>query len=185
VLLKLCFVSDELLFSVPVGPFRQKKTARPICWSGGHCCCLCLVNHSSNPKNQTYGLATAKEKAEDYLDGKPAIITAALTGGVQGKETVPAPPETPEEIGEAAAGAVEAGASIVHIHACRSNGERSFKTETFETLDAAIRERADDGVSQHSTGGTGTPGEFRHNPLGTDPAPGMASLDVSPMNRCQ
>jgi len=51
---------------------------------------------------------------EDYLAGDPLIITAALTGGVHGKEANSNLPETPEEIGRAAAAAEEAGASVVH-----------------------------------------------------------------------
>jgi 3-keto-5-aminohexanoate cleavage enzyme len=120
---------------------------------------------------------------QDYLDGKPVIITAALTGGVQGKETVPALPETPEEIAEAAAGAEAAGASILHLHARKPNGERAFAAERFEEIDAAVREATDDVIIQHSTGGTGANDEVRAQPLETDPAPEMASLDMGPMNR--
>ena len=40
---------------------------------------------------------------DDYLDGQPTILTAALTGGIQGKETHPGLPETPAEIAAAAA----------------------------------------------------------------------------------
>jgi len=51
----------------------------------------------------------------------PLIVSAAITGGVQGKEANPALPETPEEQAEAAREAYEAGASIVHIHARRAD----------------------------------------------------------------
>ena len=54
---------------------------------------------------------------DDYLDGKPAIVTAALTGGVHGKETHPELPETPEEIAAAAAACEAAGASVLHLRA--------------------------------------------------------------------
>lgn len=119
----------------------------------------------------------------DYLDGKPVIITAALTGGVQGKETVPGLPETPDEIADAAAGAEAAGASILHLHARQQNGERAFSAERFEEIDAAVREATDDVIIQHSTGGTGASDAVRARPLETDPAPEMASLDMGPMNR--
>ncbi len=122
---------------------------------------------------------------QDYLDGKPVIITAALTGGVQGKETVPALPETPAEIADAAAGAEAAGASILHLHARKPNGERAFATERFEEIDAAVRDATDDVIIQHSTGGTGASDDVRAQPLETDPAPEMASLDMGPMNRYQ
>ncbi|MWV63812.1 3-keto-5-aminohexanoate cleavage protein [Halorubrum sp. JWXQ-INN 858] len=119
----------------------------------------------------------------DYLDGKPTIVTAALSGGVQGKETHPDLPESPEEIAAAAAACEAAGASVVHLHARRENGERAFSTERFQTLTDAVREATDDVIIQHSTGGTAAPDDLRHEPLRTDPAPEMASLDMGPLNR--
>jgi 3-keto-5-aminohexanoate cleavage enzyme len=119
----------------------------------------------------------------DYLAGDPVILTAALTGGVHGKEANPNLPETPEEIGRAAAAAEDAGASVVHVHAREDSGERSFSTERFQAIDDEIRARADDVIIQHSTGGTGAPDELRHQPLRTDPPPEMASLDMGPLNR--
>ena len=118
-----------------------------------------------------------------YLAGEPVIVTAALTGGVHGKETNPNLPETPAEIGRAAAAAEAAGASVVHLHARQDNGERSFATERFQELDDAVREHADNVVIQHSTGGTAAPADDRHQPLRTDPPPEMASLDMGPLNR--
>ncbi|WP_336325584.1 3-keto-5-aminohexanoate cleavage protein [Halovenus sp. HT40] len=120
---------------------------------------------------------------ENYLAGDPMIITAALTGGVHGKEANPNLPETPDEIGRAAAAAEDAGAAVVHLHARRPNGERSFATERFEEIDEAVRAHADDIILQHSTGGTGAPVERRVLPLRTDPPPEMASLDMGPLNR--
>ncbi|MFP9061290.1 3-keto-5-aminohexanoate cleavage protein [Natrialbaceae archaeon A-chndr2] len=120
---------------------------------------------------------------DDYLAGEPVIITAALTGGVHGKEANPAIPETPAEIGEAAAAAEAAGAAVVHLHARRDTGERAFSTERFQAVTDAVRERTDDVIIQHSTGGTGAPLSVRRQPLQTDPAPEMASLDMGPLNR--
>jgi 3-keto-5-aminohexanoate cleavage enzyme len=118
-----------------------------------------------------------------YLDAKPVVVTAALSGGVHGKEAHPDLPETPEEIGRAAAACEKAGASIVHLHARRDNGERAFSRERFQEVTDAVRERTDSVVVQHSTGGTGAPDELRFEPLRTDPAPEMASLDMGPLNR--
>lgn len=116
-------------------------------------------------------------------DDEPVIITAALTGGVHGKEANPNLPESPAEIGRAAAAAEEAGAAVVHLHARRPNGERAFATERFAEIDNAVRRYADDVIVQHSTGGTGAPAEKRHLPFRTDPPPEMASLDMGPLNR--
>ena len=120
---------------------------------------------------------------EQYLDGRPAVVTAALTGGIQGKEANPAIPETPEEIGAAAAAVEAAGAAVVHLHARQPNGERAFSAERFQAIDDAVRRHTDDIIIQHSTGGTGVPDDRRHEPLRTDPPPEMASLDMGPLNR--
>ncbi|ERH11407.1 MAG: hypothetical protein J07HB67_00414 [halophilic archaeon J07HB67] len=120
---------------------------------------------------------------DDYLDQKPTILTAALTGGIQGKEAHPDLPETPAEIAAAAADCEAAGASIVHLHARRDNGERAFATERFQTVTDAVRAATDDVIVQHSTGGTAARDALRAEPLRTDPPPEMASLDVGPLNR--
>jgi 3-keto-5-aminohexanoate cleavage enzyme len=120
---------------------------------------------------------------DDYLAGKPLIVTAALTGGVQGKEANTTVPETPEEVAEAAKRAEAAGASILHLHARKPTGERAFATERFQALTDAVQEATDDAIIQHSTGGTAAPDALRAEPLRTDPAPEMASLDMGPLNR--
>jgi 3-keto-5-aminohexanoate cleavage enzyme len=120
---------------------------------------------------------------ERFLTGEPVIITAALTGGIHGKEANPNLPETPEEIGRAAAAAEAAGASVVHLHARQPNGERSFATERFQEIDDTVRRYAENVIIQHSTGGTAAPATDRHLPLRTDPSPEMASLDMGPLNR--
>jgi 3-keto-5-aminohexanoate cleavage enzyme len=122
---------------------------------------------------------------DDLFEAKPIIVTAALTGGVHGKEANPNLPETPGEIGRAAAACEAAGASIVHLHARRPNGERAFGTERFQAVTDAVRTHTDDVIVQHSTGGTAAPDDLRAEPLRTDPAPEMASLDMGPLNRYQ
>ena len=119
---------------------------------------------------------------EDYLAGDPVVITAALTGGVHGKEANPELPETPREIADAAAACEDAGAAIVHLHARRDTGERAFDTQRFQAVTDAVRTRTDL-IVQHSTGGTAVPTDVRAGGLHTDPAPDMASLDMGPLNR--
>jgi len=119
---------------------------------------------------------------DDYLAGEPVVVTAALTGGVHGKEANPNLPETPEEIGRAAAACEAAGAAVVHLHARRESGERSFDRERFQAITDEVRSRTNL-VVQHSTGGTGASVEARRRALRTDPPPEMASLDMGPLNR--
>lgn len=120
---------------------------------------------------------------QSYLDGEPVIITVAVTGGVHGKEANPNLPETPAEIAAAARACEAAGASIVHLHARKENGERAFSTDAFQEVTDAVRSATDNIIIQHSTGGTAAPDELRVEPLLTDPAPEMASLDMGPLNR--
>jgi len=120
---------------------------------------------------------------ERFLADEPVVVTAALTGGIHGKEANPNLPETPEEIGKAAGEVEAAGASVVHVHARTDNGERAFSTERFQAIDEAIRRYTDDVIVQHTTGATQAPTENRHLSLRTDPPPEMASLDMGPLNR--
>ena len=120
---------------------------------------------------------------ETYPAGEPVTVTAALTGGVHGEEVNPAIPETPTEIGAAAAAAEAAGASTVHLHARQNDGERAFSTDRFQDVTDAVRHRTEDVIIQHSTGGTGASTATRAQPLRTDPLPEMASLDTGPLNR--
>lgn len=120
---------------------------------------------------------------QEYLNEKPVIITVAVTGGVHGKESHSNLPESPTEIAAEAAACEAAGASIIHMHARKPSGERSFSTERFQELTDAVRDATDDLIIQHSTGGTAVPTEYRVQPLRTDPAPDMASLDMGPLNR--
>ena len=48
---------------------------------------------------------------------KPVIITCAPTGGIHTPTMSPYLPITPNEIADAAIGAANAGAAIIHLHA--------------------------------------------------------------------
>ena len=52
-----------------------------------------------------------------------AVVTAALTGPIATKADNPNLPTTPEEIAEAARGAYEAGAAVVHVHLRDADGQ--------------------------------------------------------------
>jgi len=69
------------------------------------------------------------------------IITAALTGGLHGKEANPALPEQPGEIIEAAVECWNAGAAIVHLHARDPLGKGTGDPEIFREINEGIRAR--------------------------------------------
>jgi 3-keto-5-aminohexanoate cleavage enzyme len=117
---------------------------------------------------------------EDYLAGETVILTVATTGGIHGKETNPNVPEQPEEIAEQARECENLGATIVHVHGRDEHGENS--AAHLQQVTDAIRDRCDDIIVQHTTGGQ-TPYEDRVQGIRTDPLPDMASLDMGPFNR--
>lgn len=109
------------------------------------------------------------------------IITAALTGVLTTRQQSPAIPYTPEEIGEEARRSVEAGASIVHIHARQEDGAAAYDVETYARIDAAVRARCPDVIINYSTGAVGISREERAGHI-TALKPDMAALNMGSMN---
>ena len=109
------------------------------------------------------------------------ILSAALTGAATTRAQCPHIPYTPVEIAEEAKRAVDAGASIVHIHAREDNGMPSWRTEVFQAISKEVRERCPDVIINYSTGAIGTPLEdrLRHIPL---TRPDMAAFNMGSMN---
>ena len=111
----------------------------------------------------------------------PVIICCACNGGLQGREYNAAIPETPQEIAEAVAGAYEAGASMVHVHA-RDPGYLpgpAKRVEDWREVNDRIRERCPDIIINNTTGGG--PGMTDEERLASlDVQPEMASLNLVP-----
>ena len=107
---------------------------------------------------------------------RKVMITAALTGGGQGKEANPNLPEQPDEIIEQALQCREAGAAIVHIHARDKRGKSTMELELFREIHNGIK-RSSDLIVQLSTGGGPTLTiEEKIAPLSLKPE--MASLNT-------
>lgn len=109
------------------------------------------------------------------------IISAALTGAATNRSHCPDIPYTPVEIAEEAKRAVDAGASIVHIHAREDDGTPSWRTEVFEAISKEVRMRCPDVIINYSTGAIGLSVEERIKHL---PAtkPEMAAFNMGSMN---
>jgi 3-keto-5-aminohexanoate cleavage enzyme len=103
------------------------------------------------------------------------IITAALTGGIHGKEANPALPEQPDEIIRDAVRCHEAGAAVVHLHARDRAGKGVADARIFREMNEGIRARCGV-IIQNTTGGPGLPIAERITSL--DAAPEMASLNM-------
>ena len=112
---------------------------------------------------------------------KKLILSAALTGAATNRSHCPYIPYTPVELGEEAKRAVDAGASIVHIHAREDNGVPSWRTEVFEQIQEEVRKRCPTVIINYSTGAIGLSVEERIKHL---PAtkPDMAAFNMGSMN---
>lgn len=110
----------------------------------------------------------------------PLIITAALNGAEVTREQQPALPITSEELARAGIEAVQAGASILHLHARKPDGTPSHDPALFDEAIRLIQAECDP-IIQISTGGSiGMTAEERLAPLVLRPE--MASLTTGTVN---
>jgi 3-keto-5-aminohexanoate cleavage enzyme len=111
----------------------------------------------------------------------PLVITCAVNGGIQGKESHPALPEVPEEIALLAQEAYAAGASIVHIHG-RDLGDFTNCTddpEVYREILGRVREKCPEMVINITTGGGPTTTDEGRIAI-LDAGPEMATLNLGP-----
>jgi 3-keto-5-aminohexanoate cleavage enzyme len=81
------------------------------------------------------------------------IVTAALTGILANREQCPYLPYTPQEIGEEARRAYEAGAAVVHIHGREPlSGSPTWEAATYCAIAEEVRQRSPI-ILNFSTGG--------------------------------
>ena len=113
---------------------------------------------------------------------RKVIITCAVTGGIHTPSMSPHLPITPSEIAEAAIGAREAGAAIVHLHARNPEpGQPDQSPEAYEQFLGVIKQRSDV-VINITTGGAPTMlVEERLAPAAVF-KPEVASLNMGSMN---
>jgi uncharacterized protein (DUF849 family) len=110
------------------------------------------------------------------------IITCAVTGSIHTPSMSPHLPVTPQEIADAAVGAAEAGAAIVHLHARDPrDGRPDQSPEAFAPILKSIKQRTG-AVLNITTGGAATMTiEQRVLPAATF-RPEVASLNMGSMN---
>jgi uncharacterized protein (DUF849 family) len=113
---------------------------------------------------------------------RKVIITCAVTGSIHTPSMSPHLPVTAEEIAEAAIGAAEAGAAIVHLHARDpKTGKPDQSPKGFEPFLKVIKQRSNC-VINITTGGAPTMSvEERLRPAATF-KPEVASLNMGSMN---
>jgi uncharacterized protein (DUF849 family) len=110
------------------------------------------------------------------------IITCAVTGAIHTPSMTPHLPVTPDEIAEAAIGAAEAGAAILHLHARDpETGRPDQSPEAFAPFLPRIKQ-ATDAVVNLTTGGSPYMSvEERAGPAAAY-RPEVASLNMGSMN---
>lgn len=110
------------------------------------------------------------------------IITCAITGGIHTPSMSPHLPVTPEEIADAAVGAAEAGAAIVHLHARNpQDGRPDQSPEAFEPFLRSIKQRSDVVVNITTGGAPGMTVDERVRPAEVW-KPEVASMNMGSMN---
>jgi uncharacterized protein (DUF849 family) len=113
---------------------------------------------------------------------RKVVITCAVTGSIHTPSMSPHLPVTADEIAEAAIGAAEAGAAIVHLHARDpKDGRPDQSPDAFQPFLARIKQQSDVVVNL-TTGGAATMTiEDRVRPAATF-KPEVASLNMGSMN---
>jgi len=115
-------------------------------------------------------------------EARKVIITCAVTGAIHTPSMSPYLPVTPEEIADAAVGAAEAGAAIVHLHARDpETGKPDQRPEAFARFLPLIKQRSDVVVNLTTGGGLGMTVEERVAPAARF-KPEVASLNMGSMN---
>lgn len=113
---------------------------------------------------------------------RKVIITCAVTGAIHTPSMSQYLPVTPEEIADAAIGAAEAGAAIVHLHARDpKTGKPDQTPEAFEPFLKVIKQRSNCVVNLTSGGAPWMKIEERIQPS-VRFKPEVASLNMGSMN---
>jgi uncharacterized protein (DUF849 family) len=114
--------------------------------------------------------------------GKKVIITCAVTGSIHTPSMSPHLPVTAQEIADAAIGAAEAGAAIVHLHARDPrDGRPDQSPQAFEPFLKVIKQRSDCVVNITTGGAPTMTVEERVKPAAAF-KPEVASLNMGTMN---
>ncbi len=117
----------------------------------------------------------------DQGRNRKVIITCAPTGSIHTPSMSPNLPVTPDQIAEAAIGAAEAGASILHLHARNPvDGSPSPTAEDFMRFLPRIKQSTD-AVINISTGGSASMSLDQRIEGAKAVKPELASLNMGPL----
>jgi len=114
--------------------------------------------------------------------GRKVIVTCAVTGGIHTPTMSPHLPITADEIAEAAIGAAEAGATVIHLHARDpQTGRPSQDPALFDKFLPRIKQSTDAVINLTSGGAPTMTVEERLKPAAHF-KPEVASLNMGSMN---
>ena len=115
-------------------------------------------------------------------DCEHLIVSCAVTGAIHTPTMSPHLPVTPEEIADAAVGASEAGASIVHVHVRDpETGEPVNDWDLFRAVAERVHDRSDV-IIQPTTGGAPTALPSERVGVVPELEPEMASCNMGSIN---
>jgi uncharacterized protein (DUF849 family) len=113
---------------------------------------------------------------------RKVIITCAVTGSIHTPSMSPHLPVTPQEIADAAVGAAEAGAAIIHLHARNpENGVPDQSVDAYKNILPVIKQRTG-AVLNITTGGATTMTTEERLAPALHYKPEVASLNMGSMN---
>lgn len=113
---------------------------------------------------------------------RKVIITCAVTGAIHTPTMSPYLPITPQEVADAAIGAAEAGAAIIHLHARNpKTGQPDQTPEAFAEFLPIIKQRCDAVINLTTGGNPWLPVEDRVGPAAVY-RPEVASMNLGTMN---
>src|SRR6516164_7532720 len=130
---------------------------RKAYWRPRSRCCARASSRSIARGTSSPGIPSdihpSKKETRMSAQGK-VIITCAVTGAIHTPSMSPYLPVTPQEIADAAVGAYEAGAAIIHLHARDPvTGKPDQRPEAFVPFLKDIKARCD-AVINLTTGGS-------------------------------
>ncbi len=136
----------------------------------------------SEPAVECLGSPANHQGVKPWPSHNKVIITCAVTGSIHTPSMSPHLPITAQQIADAAIGAAEAGAAVVHLHARNPQDGRPDQTpEAFAPFLKVIKQRSPV-VVNITTGGAPTMSiEERVKPAATF-KPEVASLNMGTMN---
>jgi uncharacterized protein (DUF849 family) len=114
---------------------------------------------------------------------KKVIVTAAVTGSIHTPSLSPYLPKSPADIVQNAVDAAKAGASIVHVHARKENGEPTSDFDIFENILTSIKKQSDVIIEITTGGAQGMTVEERFSVIPRF-RPEMASTNGGSVNLC-